>query len=154
MSPKVPFASISMSTFQITRSQGDYETYISRALHGCKFIFFASYFSILNKSRYSSIPQSVVEETIFDPVYSLSIPSVSNPSYSLIHAATLFMSLAIASCLDLRNSSIEDYTTSHQNAARYHQLARAALSSEKSMLEHPSLPTIRVLVIKLAFSLI
>lgn len=111
--------------------------------------FFASYFITLNK-RYSSIPENVVQETIFDPVYNLPIPSVSN-LYSLTHAATLFMSFAIASCLDLRNSSKEDSTISHQNAARYHQLARAAMSGEKSMLENPSLPTIRVLVIKLAF---
>lgn len=100
---------------------------------------------LMRSYRYSSIPQDLVEEIIFTPVYNHPIPSLVTCDHPLAIAAMLFMSFAIASCLDLRNPENGNIL---QNASRYYQLARAALSGERSMLESPNLPTIRVLVIQ------
>ena len=88
--------------------------------------------------RYTPIPESEFNETVFSRFYGSAGSADQDPDYSH-KLAVLFMALAMGSLLDVNDSMPST------DAARYYQLGRAALSLD-SILEHHTIPAIQALV--------
>ena len=88
--------------------------------------------------RYTPIPESEFNETVFSRFYGSAGSADQDPDYSH-KLAVLYMALAMGSLLDVNDSMPST------DAARYYQLGRAALSLD-SILEHHTIPAIQALV--------
>ena len=88
--------------------------------------------------RYTPIPESEFNETVFSRFYESADDADQDPDYSH-KMSVLFMALAMGSLLNVEDSMPST------NAARYYQLGRAALSLD-SILEHHTIPAIQALV--------
>lgn len=88
--------------------------------------------------RYTPIPESEFNETVFSRFYKGAGYADQDPDYSH-KLSVLFMVLAMGSLLNVEDSMPSP------DAARYYQLGRAALSLD-SILEHHTIPAIQALV--------
>ncbi|KIJ25344.1 hypothetical protein M422DRAFT_273719 [Sphaerobolus stellatus SS14] len=98
---------------------------------------------------YTCIPRETFQNTILVPVYSTTPPSLRNARLTHTDMAILFMIFAMGTMVELpsqsETSDSAEATDNEKRSARYHHLARGALTAGPSTLEEPTISGIRCL---------